>query len=165
MPRKVAPKAVELAEPAPAPAPAEDVAAPAPAAAQPELDPEIEVVPAPRPDGRTVTFILDEGAEAGAEAYVSEDPEDPEEYENPEDAPEEDDYEDEDPLAAAVGQLTQLLMTEEGEAMTDVLAGMRDSLDKLNRILFRGLQLLESQSQFEESAKREQRDRGQQRHR
>lgn len=56
-------------------------------------------------------------------------------------------YEDEDDeegfadeSAAAIEQLTQLLMTDKGEPIADVLAGIRDALDKQNKILYRGLQ-------------------------
>lgn len=62
-----------------------------------------------------------------------------------EDEDDEEDDEDEmhDELVGVVGQMGQLLMTDEGEAITDVLAGIRDALDKQNKILYRGLQLLE----------------------
>lgn len=68
---------------------------------------------------------------------------------DPLDGGEEDDEEDDDDdemhdeLVGVVGQMGQLLMTDEGEAITDVLAGIRDALDKQNKILFRGLTLLE----------------------
>ena len=62
-----------------------------------------------------------------------------------EDEDEDDGEEDESPyeLVTAVGQLTQLMMTEEGVAVADVLNGIRDALDKQNKILYRGVQLLE----------------------
>ena len=36
-----------------------------------------------------------------------------------------------------LAQLSQLLVTEEGEPLADVLKGIRDALDKHNKILFR----------------------------
>ncbi len=69
-----------------------------------------------------------------------------EEEDDEEDDEEGDEYDDEfhDGLTTVVGQLTQLFMTDEGEAITDVLSAIRDSLDKQNKILYRGLQLLEA---------------------
>ena len=51
---------------------------------------------------------------------------------------------DEDDLVCAVTQVGQLLVTEDGEAVADVLRGLVDALDKQNKILYRGLQLLEA---------------------
>lgn len=93
--------------------------------------PEIieEVVPEQK---QSVTFVLDdEIQEYGEDDYEEDDDEG-------------DDIEEEDPLTTAVGQLTQLMMTEEGEAITDVLHGLRDAIDKQNKIMYRGLQLLEA---------------------
>ncbi len=56
----------------------------------------------------------------------------------------EDSDEEFEDLAGAVASVGQLLMTEEGEAVADILRGILDALDKQNKILFRGLQLLES---------------------
>lgn len=99
--------------------------------------------------GRTVTFVLDPTeyheyhARAQDETDDSQDEgDDSEEEQDSQDEGEED--EDDDDLALAVGQLTQLMMTEEGEAITDVLAGVREAIDKLNKIMYRGLQLLET---------------------
>lgn len=44
-----------------------------------------------------------------------------------------DDFDDEDPLF----HISQLLVTEDGEAVSDVLAGVRDALEKLNKIVFK----------------------------
>lgn len=94
-----------------------------------------EIVPEPQADApeapQGVTFVLDNTG------YL---PRDAVEYDEPEDEDEEDD----DELITAVGQLTQLMMTEEGEAITDVLNGVREAIDKQNKILYRGLQLLEA---------------------
>lgn len=103
------------------------------AAAEEEIE---EIVPEPPVEEPHVTFVLgDEGA--APEDLDEEAPED-------EDLEEGDDLEIEDELATAVGQLTQLMMTEEGEAISDVLHGIRDAIDKQNKILYRGLQLLEA---------------------
>lgn len=50
-----------------------------------------------------------------------------------------DEYDEEDPLQ----QISQLLITEDGEAVSDVLQGVRDALVKQNKILFRLCTLLE----------------------
>lgn len=86
----------------------------------------------------TVVYELGDGEE--------EDDLDEEEEDDEEDDEEGDEYDDEfhDGLTTVVGQLTQLFMTDEGEAITDVLSAIRDSLDKQNKILYRGLQLLEA---------------------
>lgn len=47
---------------------------------------------------------------------------------------------DEDPLH----QISQLLLTEDGEAVADVLQGIRDALDKQNKILFKLAGILEA---------------------
>lgn len=100
---------------------------------------------------QSVTFVLDEqdnveyGEDIGEDIDedIDEDfDEDNEDIEDVEDIDDDDD--EEDALTTAVGQLTQLMMTEEGEAITDVLNGIRDSIEKQNKILYRGLQLLEA---------------------
>lgn len=97
-----------------------------------EIEPEPLAVPT-----REVTFVLDPLDTDSLQ-------------ESDEDDPDDDDHEDEgdheDELLAVVGQLTQLMMTEQGEAITDVLGGIREALDKQNKILYRGLQLLEQRS-------------------
>ena len=47
---------------------------------------------------------------------------------------------DEDPMH----QISQLLLTEDGEAVADVLQGIRDALDKQNKILFKLAGILEA---------------------
>lgn len=90
-----------------------------------EEQPDV-VVEAEEPVECEPSFIVDEGED--------------------EDDEDEDDEDGEyDVLTTAVGQLAQLLMTEEGEAITDVLSGLRDAIDKQNKILYRGVQLLERQ--------------------
>lgn len=66
-------------------------------------------------------------------------PEDQEDQEDQEDLEpeEEDDYFD-------LAQLSQLLVTEEGEPLADVLGGIRDALDKHNKILFKLVGVLEA---------------------
>jgi hypothetical protein len=58
------------------------------------------------------------------------DDEDQQDEEEDQDGFEDDDYFD-------LAQLSQLLVTEEGEPLADVLKGIRDALDKHNKILFR----------------------------
>lgn len=125
----MAPKSKPVPADAPAPAP------------QPQPEPEIieEIVPEPtQAAGPSVTFVLD--GEAAQEEIMGE--EDGEYYED--DEGEEDFDVEDDALTTAVGQLTQLMMTEAGEAITDVLSGIREALDKQNKIMYRGLQLLEA---------------------
>ena len=128
-PRKKAPVAAEGAaeEPAAEPAAAEEIVE--------------EIVP-DRTAREGPTFVLEH-------AYYHDPPGgqideyDEEEDDGLEDGEEDDDDGLEDDLITAVGQLTQLMMTEEGEAITDVLNGVRDAIEKQNKILYRGLQLLE----------------------
>lgn len=96
-----------------------------------------EIMPVEDVPQRTVTFVLD-----GTEANDQVEEEDEDEYDDDEGL-ETDDDELHDDITTAVGQLTQLMMTEDGEAITDVLQGVRESLEKQNKILYRGLQLLE----------------------
>jgi hypothetical protein len=143
-PRKKAAVAVEVAPPVEdlPEDPVEDLAEHPEDPDQPE-DPEIieEIVPdhAPPP----VTFVLGSDMYAmrhqagGALEGVDEDLVDEDE-----DGDDDDDMDDD--VITAVGQLTQLMMTEEGEAISDVLHGVREALDKQNKILYRGLQLLEA---------------------
>lgn len=110
-----------------------------------------EIVAAPeRRAGSTVTFVLD--SEQEGEDYDDDDDEegngdddgDDDEAEGDDDEDFDQDMDHEDDLTTAVGQLTQLMMTEEGEAITDVLLGLRDAVEKQNKIMYRGLQLLEA---------------------
>ncbi len=80
--------------------------------------------------GRGVTFVLDSDEE--------------EEDEFDDDDEEDDDDDEEDDLTAAVSQLSQLLVTEDGEALADIMRGILDALDKHNKIMYRGLQVLET---------------------
>lgn len=115
---------------------------------------EIEevVVPEPSAAPRTVTFVLGEdaddeildGAEEDDHDDIDEEDIEDEEADEEEDAEEDFDDLEDDALTTAVGQLTQLMMTEEGEAITDVLSGLRESIEKQNKILYRGLQVLEA---------------------
>jgi hypothetical protein len=132
----------------------------APAAVVEEITPEEviieEVVPEPQHGngGHGMTFVLDRMYEAAAAAAESGDDDGDDEDEDggsdggsDEDEDAEGEYmleSTDEELVTAVGQLTQLMMTEEGEAVTDVLNGIRDALTKQNKILYRGLQLLES---------------------
>lgn len=95
-----------------------------------------EIIEEVVPEKQSVTFVLDDKIQEYGEDEYDEDEDD-------EDIDDED-IDDEDPLTTAVGQLTQLMMTEEGEAITDVLHGLRDAIDKQNKIMYRGLQLLEA---------------------
>lgn len=120
---------------------------------------EIEDVRGPRsdevapllPDGRAVTFVLDssssqdrrsqflrrddQGGEESSEEELDDELGEDEELT---------DEEDDGGLADAVGHLSQLFVTEEGEAVADVLRGIYDALEKQNKILYKGLQLLEA---------------------
>ena len=131
MAKKAASKKVEI-EAATEAAAAEAAAAEAAAEAAPaeEGAPEEAAEAAEAAPGKTVTFVLNE------EEYAAEDDE---EFE---DDGEDDDVGDD--LVNAVAQVGQLLVTEEGEAVSDILRGIMDALDKQNKILYRGLQLLEA---------------------
>lgn len=113
-----------------------DTIAPPPAPEPaPEPEPEVEAEP------EVEEIEVEEIEEIQPEIELVEEFDDEEDDDDDDD--EEDEYEDQAELTTAVGQLAQLLMTEEGEAITDVLSGLRDAIDKQNKILFRGLQLLE----------------------
>lgn len=103
-------------------------------AAEQPIAEEVEVVEAVVEAGaendKKVTFSLNE--------YAADDELDLEDEDDDED------LEDDEDLVGAVAQVSQLLMTEDGEAVADVLRGILDALDKQNKILFRGLQLLET---------------------
>lgn len=121
-------------------------APPAAESAAEEIQPEVIEVVEPVHEDRRVTFAVDEiadhehdgGGDSGddCDEDACEDDDDDDEVEDIEYGAHE--------LTIAVGQMTQLLMTEEGEAITDVLSGLRDAIEKQNKILYRGLQLLES---------------------
>lgn len=130
-----------------------DVAEPAPA--EPVVvDVVEEIVPEPTQPRRQapqqqVTFVLDNNQLGRGIAEGDEGDEGDEDYIDDEDDEDEDDVEfdeegDEDDLASAIGQVAQLLVTEDGEAVGDVLRGILDAIDKQNKILYRGLQLLET---------------------
>ena len=79
------------------------------------------------------------------------DPEDPEDDAEELEDIEEDDQEGQDDLEPEeeedyfdLAQLSQLLVTEEGEPLADVLSGIRDALDKHNKILFKLVGVLEA---------------------
>lgn len=134
-----------------------------------EIEEVVPVRPAAQdlPDVQRVTFLVnselgeieeeeeaeDDGLGEDRDEEDEEDGEDGEEYEDDMDI-------DDDPLAVAVHQLSQHLRTEEGEtlgdllggvrdsleATTELLAGLREALDKQNKILYRGLQIVEEQA-------------------
>lgn len=109
---------------------AEDVQPPA----GEQSDAAVQATPEPE-EPKEVTFVL------GPEDGLVEDDEVGEEDDEDDDDDEEGGFDDE--LTTIVGQLTQLMVTNEGEAITDVLSGIREALDKQNRVLYRGLTLLE----------------------
>lgn len=126
------------------------VVAPSPVAE--EIEEIEEVQPAGAGRRQRVTFVLDESeAAAGTSSELevegddvddddesfTDDGQDGSQDEGSEEGSDEDD-------GGAFEALGQLLMTEDGEAITDVLASIRDVLDKQNRVLYRGLQLLEA---------------------
>lgn len=96
---------------------------------KPEAGEETVAAPTAAKNSRGVTFVLDS--------------EEDEEFDDDGDEDEEDD-EDEDDLVASVSQLSQLLVTEDGEAIADILRGILDALEKHNKIMYRGLQVLET---------------------
>lgn len=125
---------------------AEPAAAPEPLApVVEEIAEEIEeVVTAREPQARVVTFAVDADADEDVdEDYEDEDGNDEDGDDEDGDEDDEEDDEEAEDLATAMAHLTQLLMTEEGEAVTDVLLGVRDALEKQNKILYRGVQVLE----------------------
>ena len=88
-----------------------------------------------------------ETIEVPAAASVPEEPEEDTEFTDDEDDEDEDDDEDDeddemefDPIS----QLAQLLVTEEGQPVADIMVGIKDALDKHNKILFKMSTLLES---------------------
>lgn len=130
-----------------APKAAKQPAAAAAAAAEPATQPpqqsapeeEIEEIQVTKPEKlEKVTFLLDHEDPPELESDAGEDSDEDDA------ASDEEGFADMEDVVTAVGQLTQLMMTEEGEAITDVLNGIRDALDKQNKIFYRGLQLLES---------------------
>jgi TATA-binding protein-associated factor Taf7 len=91
---------------------------------------EIEEVPPPRgaAEDQQPEDQPEDQPEAEEDLDMSED--DDQEDDEDQDGFEDDDYFD-------LAQLSQLLVTEEGEPLADVLKGIRDALDKHNKILFR----------------------------
>ncbi len=69
-------------------------------------------------------------------------------YEEPVEPVDDDDIEEESDLPSepeydvydGISQLAQLFVTEDGTPVADVLVGIRDALDKLNKILFKAVQ-------------------------
>lgn len=123
------------------PVDAEQQAAESAAAHVPDVPADVEIVePVAQQRGggdpKAVTFVLHHPAGHPVDDE-GDDGDDDVDYDD-----EDDDYGDE--LAAAVNQIGQLLVTEDGEAVSDVLRGILDALDKQNKILYRGLQLLET---------------------
>ncbi len=55
-----------------------------------------------------------------------------------------DDDDDEELEFDPISQLAQLLVTEEGQPVADILVGIKDALDKHNKILFKISTLLEA---------------------
>ena len=55
-----------------------------------------------------------------------------------------DDEDDEDMEFDPISQLAQLLVTEEGQPVADIMVGIKDALDKHNKILFKISTLLEA---------------------
>lgn len=53
-------------------------------------------------------------------------------------------FDDDDAFDHPMQQLTQLLVTEDGTPLVDVLAGIQQTLDKQNKILFKLVSLLDA---------------------
>jgi hypothetical protein len=97
-----------------------------------------------------ITFILGSEAPPLLEDDEFDDADDADGEDDADDADGEDDEEEDEEddhhaaeLVTVVGQVAQLMMTEEGEAITDVLHGIKEAMDKQNKIMYRALQLLE----------------------
>ena len=90
-------------------------------------------------DDEEVVECADEDAEAGEERGCNDDDGEGGEEPSPSEYSEYNEDDDEDPLQ----QISQLLITEDGEAVSDVLQGIRDALDKQNKILFKLCGLLD----------------------
>lgn len=97
----------------------------------------------PRPSSakKQVVIAADEPAAPPPPEIVEEVPEEDlpdEEFPGePEDHVIDVDVDDEDEEYYDLAQLAQLLVTEDGEPIADVLSGVRDALDKHNKILFK----------------------------
>jgi hypothetical protein len=61
-----------------------------------------------------------------------------------EDEDDDDDDDDDEMEFDPISQLAQLLVTEEGQPVADIMVGIKDALDKHNKILFKISTLLES---------------------
>ena len=88
---------------------------------------------APRKPEHPAIVELDPAAEPAledADAHEEDPPEEEDEFVDGDDDEDVDDYFD-------LAQLAQLLVTEDGEPVADVLRGVRDALDKQNKILFK----------------------------
>ena len=94
----------------------------------------------PKSAKTTVTIVKDDAPQ------VSEAPAEPvhtdldEDMDMDEDEDYEDDFEDED----SNGILTDLLTNSEGESIAQVLSQVRDALDKHNKILFKIMQIMQT---------------------
>lgn len=86
----------------------------------------IDVVDAAEPEPDAAEAEDEEGTESGSE-FTDDDDDDDDELEF-------------DPIS----QLAQLLVTEEGQPVADILVGIKDALDKHNKILFKISTLLEA---------------------
>lgn len=111
-------------------------------------EPEIEIEPVDEvleKGPKTVTFLLDE-SDTHEEDIEYDDDGSGEEADDEEahDDDEDDEEGHDDELVTAVAQLTQLLMTEDGEALGDVLHGIRESIEKQNKILYHAVKLFET---------------------
>jgi hypothetical protein len=68
----------------------------------------------------------------------------PEDIESGSEFTDEDEDDDEDMEFDPISQLAQLLVTEEGQPVADIMVGIKDALDKHNKILFKISTLLEA---------------------
>ncbi len=89
--------------------------------------------PAPAADGPPPQQPIEEIEEIDEELLGEEDDVVPD-LADPED---DDEYSGDDDDFFDMAQLAQLLVTEEGEPVADVLRGIRDALDKHNKILYK----------------------------
>ena len=75
-----------------------------------------------------------------------------EDVEDAEDDAEEESYDDDDSgadggdpemdLVDGLAQIAQLFVTEDGTPIADVIVGVRDALEKLNKVVFKAVQLM-----------------------
>lgn len=102
----------------------------------------VEVVP----EGEQVVEVVpEEEEEVAAEVVPAEEEEVVEDVDVDDDDDEDEDLESfEEDMFDPMQQLTQLLVTEDGVPLVDVLQGIRESIDKQNKILFKLVSVIDA---------------------